>query len=95
MIKFFLTSPVGAINSVEALPPGCYTDPDFYKFEKEAEHLKHGHEQFAQSVAFIQVAIALGAISALTKIKPVWLMSMAVGAAGLALCVAGLVTAGF
>jgi len=65
------------------------------KFESEAEHLKHGHEQFAQSVAFIQVAIALGAISALTKIKPVWMMSMAVGAAGLALCVAGLITAGF
>jgi len=65
------------------------------KFEKEAAELKHGHEEFAQSVAFIQVAIALGAISALTKIKPVWMMSMAVGAAGLVLCVAGLVTAGF
>jgi len=65
------------------------------KYEKEAEHLKHSHEQFASSVAFIQVAIALGAISALTKIRPVWLMSMAVGAAGLYLCVAGLIASGF
>lgn len=65
------------------------------EFEKEAEHLKHSHEMFAQSVAFIQVAIALGAISALTKIKPVWLMSIAIGAAGLVFCVLGLVASGF
>ncbi len=65
------------------------------EFEMEAEHLKKAHEMFAQSVAFIQVAIALGAISALTKLKPVWLMSILVGAAGLVLCVMGLINSGF
>ncbi len=65
------------------------------KFEKEAEHLKHGHEQFATSVAFIQVAIALGAISALTKLKPVWIMSIVVGLGGFVAFVAGFLTAGF
>jgi len=57
--------------------------------EKEASELMHSHERFATSVAFIQVAIALGAISALTKIKPVWLMSMMVGLAGIIAFVAG------
>jgi len=47
------------------------------------------HERFATSVAFIQVAIALGAISALTKIKAVWLMSILIGIAGIAAFAAG------
>jgi hypothetical protein len=65
------------------------------KSEKEAEALKKYHEVFAESVAFIQVAIALGAISALTKLKPVWIMSMLIGAAGVALCISGLIHTGF
>ena len=65
------------------------------EFENEAAHLKGSHEMFAQSVAFIQVAIALGAISALTKIKPVWIMSLAIGAAGAYLCITGLLASGF
>jgi len=65
------------------------------KFEEEATHMMHGHHQFAQSVAYIQVAIALGAISALTKIKPVWIMSVVVGAIGLFMCISGLITSGF
>lgn len=59
------------------------------KLEKEAEHLMHTHHRFAGSVAFIQVAIALGAISALTKIKPVWFMSILVGIAGVYAFAAG------
>jgi len=65
------------------------------KFEEEAKHQMHGHHQFAESVAFIQVAIALGAISALTKLKPVWIMSMVIGVLGLYLCIAGLLSSGF
>jgi hypothetical protein len=65
------------------------------KKEEEAAHQMHGHHQFAQSVAFIQVAIALGAISALTKLRLVWIMSMVVGAVGLYLCAAGLLSSGF
>jgi len=68
---------------------------DATKFEKEAAHQMHGHHEFAESVAFIQVAIALGAISALTKIRLVWIMSIVVGAIGVYLCVAGLLASGF
>jgi hypothetical protein len=65
------------------------------KLEKEAAEQMHGHHLFAQSVAFIQVAIALGAISALTKIRLVWIMSIIVGAVGLYLCIDGLLISGF
>jgi replicative superfamily II helicase len=51
----------------------------------EADHLLHDHERFATSVAFLQVAIALGAVAALTRRRLVWLGSLAVGACGLLL----------
>ena len=50
---------------------------------EEAEHLMHQHHKFANAVALFQVAIALGAVAALTRAKPVWLASMAVGAVGI------------
>ena len=59
------------------------------ELEKDASHLMHKHEQFAVSVAFIQVAIALSAISSLTKIKPVWFVSLFVGATGIYAFLAG------
>jgi hypothetical protein len=40
------------------------------------------HERFALSVTLIQVAIALGAISALSKVKWIWYLSMACGLFG-------------
>jgi hypothetical protein len=58
--------------------------------EKEAGHLLHRHHLFAWSVALIQVAIALSAIAALTKIRPVWMFSLLIGAGGIALVVMGL-----
>jgi hypothetical protein len=51
--------------------------------EHEAEHLMHLHHRFAEGVALFQVAIALGAIAALTRKKLVWLGSLALGAVGL------------
>jgi hypothetical protein len=45
-------------------------------------HLKM-HTRLAASVTFFQIAIALGAISVLTKKKPMWFGSIAVGAVGL------------
>jgi Domain of unknown function (DUF4337) len=51
--------------------------------EHEAEHLMHLHHRFAAGVAFFQVAIALGAVAALTRKRPVWFLSMAVGAIGI------------
>jgi hypothetical protein len=53
----------------------------------EADHLLHRHHGFADSVALFQVAIALGAITALTRSKPAFVASMLMGGAGLALFV--------
>src|SRR5438045_2406744 len=56
----------------------------------EADHLMHRHHGFANAVALYQVAIALGAIAALTRMRAMWIGSMIVGAAGLALFLAPL-----
>ena len=49
---------------------------------KEADHLIHQHHFFAYSVAMLQVAIALGAVAALTRKRPAWLGSTALGIIG-------------
>jgi hypothetical protein len=51
---------------------------------EEADHLMHRHHGFAQSVAIFQVAIALGAVAALTRNRLVWLGSLLLGVAGVA-----------
>jgi len=48
----------------------------------EADHLLHEHHRFADSVALFQVAIALGAIAALTRMRLIWYASMVVGLSG-------------
>jgi len=48
----------------------------------EADRLLEHHHRFADSVAFIQVAIALGAVSALTRQRSVWVASGLLGATG-------------
>ncbi len=45
----------------------------------EADHLLHRHHGFANSVALFQVSIALGAVAALTKSRPVWVGSLLLG----------------
>jgi hypothetical protein len=45
----------------------------------EAEELLHRHHGFANVVALFQVSIALGAVGALTRSRPVWLGSIALG----------------
>jgi hypothetical protein len=52
---------------------------------READELLHRHHGFANSVALFQVAIALGALAALTRVKLVWYGSLALGAGGLVL----------
>ncbi len=52
---------------------------------KESDELLHHHHRFADAVALFQVSIALGAVAALTRSRPVWWASMAVGLAGIAL----------
>lgn len=53
----------------------------------EADHLLHEHHQFANTVALFQVSIALGALAALTRNRPLWVGSMIVGLSGISLFV--------
>ena len=48
----------------------------------EAARLLAGHHSYAAAVALFQVAIALGAVAALTRNRIVWYGSLAVGLAG-------------
>ena len=48
----------------------------------ESDHLMHRHHFFAQSVAWLQVSIALGAVAALTRKGVVWAGSVVLGLAG-------------
>jgi hypothetical protein len=51
----------------------------------EADHLLHQHHGFANSVALFQVAIALGALAALTRNRAIWVASLSLGGVGIAL----------
>lgn len=57
--------------------------------EKTAVEELDEHHKFAYSVALLQVAIALGAVAALTRIKSVWVISSILGAGGIVLFVGG------
>jgi len=48
---------------------------------READELLHHHHGYANTVALFQVAIALGAVAALTKNRPVWFGSLLLGVA--------------
>ncbi|MDQ2918796.1 MAG: DUF4337 domain-containing protein [Verrucomicrobiota bacterium] len=50
--------------------------------EGEAKHNFHQHEIFARGVTMFQIAIAVAAISALTKRRTYWMVSLAFGAVG-------------
>jgi hypothetical protein len=52
---------------------------------READRLLVRHHQFANAVAFLQVAIALGAVAALTRQRLIWLGSGMLGLLGVAL----------
>ncbi len=51
---------------------------------READHLLHQHHGFANAVALFQVAIALGALAALTRNRAVWVASLSLGGVGIA-----------
>ena len=50
--------------------------------QAEAKADFHQHEVFARAVTLFQIAIAIAAISALTRRKRYWIFSMFMGAAG-------------
>jgi|ERR1041385_2140682 hypothetical protein len=54
----------------------------------EADAMLHRHHSFANAVSLFQVAIALGAVAALTRLRWVWAGSVFLGAAGLAMLAA-------
>ncbi len=54
---------------------------------KDSDHLLHKHHGFASSVALLQVSIALGAVSALTRFRLIWFGSMLVGGIGITIFV--------
>jgi hypothetical protein len=57
--------------------------------EREAKQNFHQHEVFAASVTMFQIAIAVAAISALTKKRRFWVVSLVFGAVGTAFLAAG------
>ncbi len=52
--------------------------------EEESAAEVRRHHAFEYAVALLQVAIALGAVSALARFKPAWFVSLAAGVAGVA-----------
>jgi Domain of unknown function (DUF4337) len=57
----------------------------------ECDALMEHHHRFAISVTLLQIAIALSAIAALTRRKPLWFLGMAVSAGGVAMFLYGFV----
>ncbi len=49
---------------------------------QEADRLLHRHHGFANAVALMQVAIALGAVAALSRMRLIWYASLVVGTLG-------------
>ena len=69
------------------------------EIRREAEHKQteakanfHKHEVFARSVTMFQIAIAIAAISALTKKRRFWFVSLVFGLAGAVFLVLGSMT---
>ena len=66
------------------------------RIQSEAEHKQseaksnfHQHEVFARGVTMFQIAIAIAAISALTKKRRFWIVSLLFGAAGCVFLILG------
>jgi hypothetical protein len=66
------------------------------KIQSQAEHKQseakskfHQHEVFARGVTMFQIAIAIAAISALTKTRRFWMVSLLFGAAGCVFLILG------
>jgi len=63
------------------------------ELEKEAQTHLRTHEVLASSVTMFQIAIAVGAISVLIRSRPFWLVSLAIGAVGIAFLIQSFFTA--
>ncbi len=56
---------------------------------ERSESLLEHHHKFAIAVTLLQIAIALSAIAALTRKRPLWFVGLAVSAAGVAMFATG------
>lgn len=52
------------------------------RLQEESDHLLHRHHRYASAVALLQVAVALSAIAALSRSRPMWALSIATAAVG-------------
>ncbi|HEV3091993.1 MAG TPA: DUF4337 family protein [Candidatus Cybelea sp.] len=59
------------------------------RLEEESAQEVRRHHAFEYAVALLQVAIALGAVAALARVKPAWYVSLAAGTVGIAAFVWG------
>jgi hypothetical protein len=64
-------------------------EDDVKDSNRRCDALMGHHHRFAIAVTLLQIAIALSAIAALTRRKPLWFLGMAVSAGGLAMFVRG------
>ena len=60
------------------------------ELSEESKHHLHVHEELSGAVTFCQLAIALAAISALTRRKSLWVLSLGLGAVGSFFLITGL-----
>lgn len=95
-------TPIAFAAKTPALRAAEYRDKIFDEMAKEDESSVEArrleadsaaeirkHHNFEYSVAIIQVAIAVGAVSALTRVKSVWFLSLLAGTIGIVLFVMG------
>lgn len=61
----------------------------------EADALRGRHHGFAAAVAFLQVAIAVGAVAALARSNNIWLSSLVLGFVGATIFLWNLISGGF
>jgi hypothetical protein len=59
--------------------------------DRESEHMMAKHQGFAITVTLLQIAIALSAIAALTRRKPMWFLALGLTAASIVTFVLGLI----
>jgi hypothetical protein len=57
---------------------------------EESAELMERHHKFAICVTLLQISIALSAIAALTRLKPLWFVGLAVSAGGLIMFILGM-----
>ena len=61
------------------------------KLQNESKAFLKKHVSLAQSVTLFQIAIAISAISMLTKMKPLWIISLFISLAGIVFFIIGFV----